>query len=163
MRGQVVVEPITNRRERFQPGARHYAPDDRVLVVEHARAQKGRWVVTYSGVTDRDGAEALRGVRLAGDPIDVLDAGEMWVHELIGAEVVELSGTSRGRVVEVEANPAHDILVLESGALVPVVFVRASEPGRIVVDVPDGIFDEEFVAANRAGVERRPARRKRQV
>jgi 16S rRNA processing protein RimM len=45
-------------------------------------------------------------------------------------------------VVSVQANPAHDLLVLDSGALVPVVFV-VGEPadGRLRIDPPQGLFD----------------------
>ena len=42
----------------------------------------------------------------------------------------------------VQANPAHDLLVLEGGALVPVTFiVDGPVDGRITVEVPDGLFD----------------------
>ncbi len=41
----------------------------------------------------------------------------------------------------VEANPASDLLVLDSGALVPLTFVVASEPGKLTVDAPPGLFD----------------------
>ena len=41
----------------------------------------------------------------------------------------------------VVANPASDLLELESGALVPVVFVVDRAPGRLTVDPPDGLFD----------------------
>jgi 16S rRNA processing protein RimM len=39
------------------------------------------------------------------------------------------------------ANPASDLLELESGALVPVAFVVDRAPGRITIDPPDGLFD----------------------
>jgi 16S rRNA processing protein RimM len=47
----------------------------------------------------------------------------------------------RGRVESVQANPAADLLVLDSGALVPMVFVVEVGPGRIVVDPPAGLFE----------------------
>ena len=43
--------------------------------------------------------------------------------------------------MSVIANPASDILELESGALVPTVFVVSNHDGVITVDVPDGLFD----------------------
>ena len=51
------------------------------------------------------------------------------------------SGVTVGRVVAVEANPAHDLLVLDGGALVPMVFVVSTEPGVVLIDPPDGLFD----------------------
>ena len=69
------------------------------------------------------------------------DPEALWVHELIGAEVVAADGSSYGRVAAVEANPASDLLVLDGGGLVPLRFVVASTPGRVVVDVPAGLLD----------------------
>jgi 16S rRNA processing protein RimM len=106
------------------------------------RAPRGRrWLVAFEGVTDRDGAEALRGAILEGEPLDDLPEGEWWVHDLVGAEVVDLAGRGLGRIEAVEANPAHDLLVLEGGRLVPIVFVVETAPGRVVVDPPAGLLD----------------------
>ena len=56
-------------------------------------------------------------------------------------EVRDPSGARIGVVDAVQANPAHDLLVLDSGALVPMVFVVDHEPGVVVVDLPDGLLD----------------------
>ena len=61
------------------------------------------------------------------------------MHELIGAEVRDRAGARIGLVDAVQANPAHDLLVLDTGALVPMVFVVEHEPGVVVVDLPDGL------------------------
>ena len=98
----------------------------------------------FEGVDDRTAAEALPGVEsLAGrSPLDVeLDDDELWVHELIGAEVRDRAGTVLGRVVAVEANPAHDLLVLDGGALSRWCSSSSSATGVVVVDPPDGLFD----------------------
>ena len=48
-------------------------------------------------------------------------------------------------VVGVEANPASDLLVLDSGALVPLTFVTTVEANvRIEVDVPEGLFEDVY-------------------
>jgi len=44
-------------------------------------------------------------------------------------------------VIAVETNPAHDLLVLDDGALIPIVFVVDQEPGVVIVDVPNGLLD----------------------
>jgi 16S rRNA processing protein RimM len=140
LRGQVVVRLVTNRAERLAPGAELSTTDDRVLTVVDSTPHGERWIVSFRGVSDRDAAEALRGVVLRAEPLD--DPDELWVHDLIGAEVVEVDGTPRGTVVEVHANPASDLLVLDSGALVPVRFVTQFDPGRRVeVDAPPGLFE----------------------
>ena len=53
-----------------------------------------------------------------------------------------VDGVDRGVVTAVQANPAADLLVLDSGALVPVVFVVGGPAdGEVLVDVPDGLFE----------------------
>jgi ribosomal 30S subunit maturation factor RimM len=95
--------------------------------------------VRFEGVTDFEGAEGLRGTVLRAAPLD--DADVLWVHELIGGSVVTVSGLDLGVVAAVEANPASDLLVLDTELLVPLRFVVSHAGGRIVVDVPDGLTD----------------------
>ena len=91
-------------------------------------------------MTGIDAADGLRGTELYAAPLDDPDA--LWVHELIGSIVEDTGGTVLGTVVEVEANPASDLLVLDGGGLIPLRFVVASDPGvRVTVDVPDGLLD----------------------
>ena len=140
--GEVAVTFTSNRAERRAVGAVLYA-DERRLVVASARPPQGRWLVRFDGVTDRDAAVRLRGARLRAAPLEVdeRDPDEWWAHELIGAEVLDRDGRAHGRVTAVEANPAHDLLVLDDGTLVPVVFVVEHGAGRVVVDPPAGLLD----------------------
>jgi 16S rRNA processing protein RimM len=138
LRGEVSVTLITNREERMAPGARVYA-DDRELVVGSARKQQARWIVRFEGVDDRDAAESLRNEVLTADPLEL--PGELWAHQLIGAQVVTGDGRALGSVAAVEANPAHDLLVLTDGTLIPVVFVVEHAAHQVVVDVPEGLTE----------------------
>jgi 16S rRNA processing protein RimM len=138
IRGEVIVELYTNRTERLAAGAVLASPRGALEVVR-ASPHQNRWIVAFAGVEDRDGAGLLRGTVLSAEPID--DEGELWVHELIGAEVVDVAGRVHGRVDAVEANPASDLLVLGDGRLIPLTFVVESAPGRLVVDVPAGLLD----------------------
>lgn len=140
VRGEVVVTLHTDRPERTTPGAVLHA-GDRELVVVSARPHQGRWLVRFEGITDRNAAEELRGATLVGEPLDDPGEGRVWVHQLVGEEVRDVHGTTLGRVTAVEVNPAHDILVLDGGALVPMVFVVDRQPGVVVVDLPDGLLD----------------------
>ena len=138
--GEVTVMLRTDRPERTAPGAVLYA-DDRELVVESARPHQGRWLIRFEGVADRDAAEELRGATLTGEPLDDPGEGKVWVHELVGTEARDVHGNVLGQVTAVEVNPAHDLLVLDGGTLVPIVFVVDQQPGIVVVDVPDGLLD----------------------
>lgn len=140
LHGEVHIVPTTNVPDRFGAGTHVYVDDDE-YVIETSRPHQGRWLVRFAGVHDRDAAERLRGRTVRGDALDEPPEGEMWVHELIGADVRDRSGASLGTVVAVEANPAHDLLVLDGGGLVPIVFVVGREPGVVVVDPPPGLFE----------------------
>lgn len=142
VKGEVVVSLVTNRTERLQTGAELHTAGA-ALRVRRARPFGDRWVVAFEGYPDRDAAEGLRAAVLYAEPIE--DAAELWVHELIGAEVVCAEGSVHGTVLAVQANPASDLLVLDSGALVPLTFVvsleGAGESRRVVVDGPEGLFE----------------------
>jgi 16S rRNA processing protein RimM len=138
LRGDVVVRLMTDRAERLAPGAVLFSSAGDLEVVR-AAPSRDRWIVSFAGVADWDGAEALRDVVLRAEPI--VDPDALWVHELHGCEVLDVTGRSLGQVTAVEANPASDLLVLEGGGLVPLRFVVEHGPGRVVVDVPDGLLE----------------------
>jgi 16S rRNA processing protein RimM len=137
LRGEVYVDLVTDRTERLAPGSVLHA-GGRLLTVLASKPQQTRWLVQFEGVNDRAAAEALTNTELEAEPI--ADPEAVWVHELIGSRVVERGGTDRGRCVGVLANPAHDILELESGALVPTVFIVSCADGITTIDPPEGLF-----------------------
>jgi 16S rRNA processing protein RimM len=144
LRGQVVVELVSNRPERVAPGSVLLGSTGRRFEISSSARHgpvggRERWVVAFAGVASREAAEALRGTVLTADPI--VDDDTLWVHDLIGAELVDPDGGPLGTVVSVQANPASDLLVTGSGALVPLRFVTRTGPGRLTVDAPPGLFD----------------------
>lgn len=142
VRGDLVVSFTSDVEERRRIGAEYVVTvagaTDR-LVIASIRPQKERFVVHFEGVDDRTAAERLVNKVLWAAPLDAGDG--LWVHELIGSRVVEVSGVDRGRCVSVIDNPAHDILELEDGALVPATFVVSCAGGTVVIDPPEGLFD----------------------
>jgi 16S rRNA processing protein RimM len=140
LRGEVHVVAVSNLEDRFAPGSRLFV-GDRPLEVQRSRAAGSGWVVQFAGVSGRDEAEALRGNKVLAEAREAAGDDELFVHDLIGAEMRDRDGTRIGRIESVQANPAHDQLVLDSGALVPSVFVVSREPGVVIVDLPDGLLD----------------------
>jgi 16S rRNA processing protein RimM len=136
--GQVNVQLATDRTERLVPGTRWFARDGWLTIVA-ASPHQGRWLVTFAEINDRLTAQRYTNTPIFAEPLD--DPDELWVHELIGAAVVDADGTPRGTCVAVVANPAADLLELDSGALVPVVFVTEHSAGRVVIAPPPGLFD----------------------
>jgi 16S rRNA processing protein RimM len=139
VRGDIYIDLITDREERLAVGARLQA-GGRWLTVASARRAGTRWLVHFDDVPDRTAAEKLVNLPLLAEPLP--DTGDgLYVHDLIGAEVVDTAGTVLGTCTSVLANPAHDILELDNGGLVPIVFVVEATAGRVVVDPPEGLFD----------------------
>jgi 16S rRNA processing protein RimM len=139
LKGQVLVDLWSDRVERLAAGETLFS-ERGPLVVTASAAHQARFIVSFEDVTTREGAERLRGVVLSAPRID--DDSVIWIDQLFGAEVVDAAGTTHGVVVDVEANPASDLMVLDSGALVPLTFVVSLDANqRVVIDPPEGLFE----------------------
>lgn len=147
--GDVYVIRISDDPHRFDPGASLTHQDGRVLVVASSRVHRDRFLVRFEGVTDREGAEALRGA-LYVDAGEVRELGdsEYWEADLIGCDVVRADGTSVGKITDVIVRPAQDLLQVATPGgdrLVPFVsdIVTQVDPERrrVVVEPPAGLLD----------------------
>lgn len=144
IKGEVIVALITNRLERVNPGARLFCRGLE-LTVQRSSPHQARYIVKFESVESRDAAENLRGEKLYAAP--VRDDDSLWVDEMVGLAVEDQNGNVLGLVVALEANPASDLLVLDTGVLVPLTFVKVgslhySKSGKIVADVPTGLVEE---------------------
>lgn len=148
VRGDLRVDFFTHRDERTAVGARLHAAGRWLVVARASRAAThaahrspydSTWLVHFEGVDTPERARLLSGEALWAELIAT--DGRLWVHEMIGARVVDAAGTDRGRVVAVVDSPAHAMLELESGTLVPVPFVVRREEGVLHVATPEGIFE----------------------
>ena len=133
----------TDQTQRLDPGTELTSIRGTLRVVSSKPfGPDDRYIVQFEGVFDRSAADSLRGAELEAEPLDdVTDV--LWVHELVGANVRDAAGTALGVIVSVEANPASDLMVLESGGLIPVRFVTAHDAGArtVDVDIPEGLLD----------------------
>jgi 16S rRNA processing protein RimM len=128
--GAFVVERASEAPERFAPGARVYVARQPASVVEQKRAG-GRLVIRL----DR---RPPRGADLELPLAELPEPGEgaYYAFQLAGLAVEE-DGRALGRVEEVEAGVANDVLRLDSGIRLPLVeeCVRQIDldEGRILV------------------------------
>jgi 16S rRNA processing protein RimM len=137
--GQVVVDLVTNVKNRLEPGTPVSTTAGSVLFVEESRPFGRRWIVNFEGIADRAGAERVRGWGLLAAPVE--EPGALWVDELVGASVFDQDGRHLGTVSSLVANPASDLLELEGGGLIPLVFVVERTERRITVDIPAGLLE----------------------
>lgn len=151
LRGEVQVQLTTDYPDRLadekqwslllRDGSR------RTLPVRSIRPHKGAWLVVFEGVSDRDGAETLRGAEVVADESDLppLPAGEHYWHELIGLQVVTVDGRVVGTVREILRTGSNDVYVTE-GPLIPaiddVVEAVDTAAGRIVIRPMPGLLDD---------------------
>jgi len=157
VRGQVRIRPYTER-----PGdVAAYGPvelaDGRRLEIAVVGEAKGMVTVRLAGVTDRDAAAALTGqeIFVPRERLPQTAAGEYYHHDLIGLAAEGVDGTALGRVVAVQDFGAGTVLEIARGAggtvLVP--FGDAAVPevdiegGRVVIDPPPGLWDEDAAEA----------------
>ncbi len=150
LKGEVRIKPFTE-----DPGALgRYGPvtlepGGQVAVVANVRPAKGGVIVRFTGVDDRNAAEALKGKRLY-VPRDALpaleDEDEFYHQDLIGLEVEDTDGQHVGRVKAVQDFGAGAVLEVASpdaskglGKTFMVPFTRADVPevdikaGRVVI------------------------------
>ena len=142
LKGQVLVDFWTDRvSERIAPGT-ELITERGVLIVKAGAKHQQRYIVSFEGTTTREQAEALRGLVLSAPGLE--DDDTIWIDELFNAEVFDQDGILRGKVKEVEENPASDILILDTGFLVPLAFVVEVEANtRIDIEAPKGLFEDE--------------------
>ena len=130
--GSFVVEHPSDDPDRFAPGAELLAGGVPAKVVTSKRAGQGRLVVKLDRRVERGTA-----LEVPREALPEPEAGEWYVFQLVGLEVVEDGGRPLGKVADVEPRPANDVIVLEGGAMLPLVDACVLEvdldAGRILV------------------------------
>lgn len=111
--GLVSAEPFSDNPARFQPGAEFFLADGRSLSLTRASRHKGRLLLGFSGVADRDGAEKLRGrdLLIPAASVPPLPDGAYYHFQLVGLTVQE-KGAVLGVLTDVLTYAANDVYVL---------------------------------------------------
>lgn len=152
VRGEVRLKSFCTQPEAIAAYAPLYTEDgSRSFTVRLGNAIPNGMSARLGGVTTREEAEALRGVRLFADrdKLPSLPDDEFYHADLIGLTVLDTGGTVIGRVSSVQNHGAGDLLEIQrkgkgnallpfTVAMVPTVDVAA---GRIIADPPEGLFE----------------------
>ncbi len=118
VRGEVVVEPLTDNEERFArlEDVRVVRPSGSAsrLRVVSMFPHKGRLVIRFEGIGGMDEAESLRGaeLRIPIASLPELPKGSYYHHELCGLEVRVESGESIGKVSSLWETGPTPVLVI---------------------------------------------------
>ncbi len=146
IRGSVTIAVLTDEPERrFVVGESVVTdpPGAADLVISGYKWHSGRLLMDFEGVTDRNGAEALRGLLLQVE-VDQSqrpeDPEEYYDHQLVGLAVHHIDTTLLGHISEISHSPAQDLLIVqpvaESSAEILIPFVSAMV---VSVDLKDGL------------------------
>lgn len=153
IRGEVIVAVETDFPSRFLEAAHLLIQMNQeapvLYAVERIRPHKGRFIVKFSDIADRNEAETLRNAKV------VIPESErhreddfFYFDELEGMLVRTQEGRSLGTVREVLPNPGHDILVVRDGSrelLIPFSREICTDVDRedrvITVNLPQGLED----------------------
>jgi 16S rRNA processing protein RimM len=126
VQGEVAVLVLSEVEDRFAPGATLWLEDGRALTVESSRPHRGRLLVRFREVRDREQAEGLLRALLVvpESSSPSLPEGSWWDHQIEGCAVETDRGRALGTVREVIHTAANDVwsVVSEDGVetLVPV-------------------------------------------
>lgn len=148
-KGEVAVEPFTDRPDRFPTLRQVYLPVPggaaRSIAVTHAWPHKGRYVVKLEGVDSITDAELLRGqeLRIGEEELEALPAGSYYHHQLRGLRVEDEEGHELGTVRG----------VMDTTGEAPVLEVRGAR-GEILVPLADAFVRQVDLAAGRIVVTR---------
>ena len=154
VRGAIRIKSFTDAPEAIASyGALEDERGERQFTLRVIGSAKGDGMVIaqLTGITDRDQAEAVTGVRLyaprAALPATAED--EFYHADLVGLTAMLDDGTTLGTVIAVHDFGAGDMIEIAPAVGQPMLvpFTRAVVPvvdiagGRVVIDPPDGLFD----------------------
>jgi 16S rRNA processing protein RimM len=153
VRGEASVEPWTNDAERFVEVKRAtlVSPDESKthdVTISSVRVHGGRVLVAFDGIAT---PEEMRGfanwtIEIPDEEARKLDADEYFLHDLVGMELVDADGESRGEVIDAYEGGGGVLLKVRQGRsefevpfaadICTSIDVAAK---RIVVKLPEGL------------------------
>lgn len=154
IKGEVKVEIITSFPEHFLDLDELFIDFDgnlQTYSIESVRVSDRFVYIKFNDVNDRNDADLLRNKNLL-IPVDELmplEKDEIYVHDLIGMDVVDEDDTHLGKIIDVVSNDSSDIYVLKNmndeEVLIPAVkdIVKDIDKSarKIVIHVIDGLLD----------------------
>lgn len=150
LKGEVKVYNYSDSAEIYETTGSVYV-GDRLIRIEKVRLQKNMVVLKLEGISDRNGAEAVRGkdIFITEDDLPDLPRGQYYVRDLIGMDVTDEKDGLIGSVTDVLQNTAQDIFEvgLPNGKRIMIpnvdefVLDIAPEKGEIRVRLIEGMMD----------------------
>ena len=156
LKGEVKAKIFTATPDALPRYGVLHTKDGRKLNITAFRPSKeGEAVIAFEGISDRNSAEALKGVQLfvAREALPATEEDEFYHADLVGLEARDSEGRSLGKVAAIHNFGASDVIELTraDGDSVHLAFTRETVPhihiaeGYIVVAVPEDDEDNDHV------------------
>jgi 16S rRNA processing protein RimM len=119
LRGEMLMEVITDFPERLQPGVQVFVGEDhRPLHLRSQRNHAKGLLVAFKGFETPESVGEFRNAMVftATAQLPKLPEGEYYHHQLIGLDVVSDEGQELGRLTEIMTTAANDIYVIHNQA-----------------------------------------------
>jgi 16S rRNA processing protein RimM len=114
LRGEVVLRPVTDHIETLTCAERVYLGQEALtpVDVEGIRLHKGNPLLKLAGISDMDGALALKGqmICLPREELTPLQEGEYFLHDLVGLTVFDHHGNEVGPVERIMETGGPQVL-----------------------------------------------------
>ena len=154
VRGEVVVEILSDVEGRFGPGADveivQGSVPRRKARIAAARRTKGEAIIRFEGIENRDDASELRGalLEIARTEVPSAPEGSYYFFELVGCVCEDIREGELGTVERVLEDGGGLVLEINKGSetlLIPFVRAYLTEMDRvgrrIEVDLPEGLVE----------------------
>jgi 16S rRNA processing protein RimM len=142
VRGEILLEVITDFPERLQPGVTVLVGEDhQPQRIRSRRAHNKGLLVSFDGYTAPETVGALRNAMVYVPTADrpPLPEGEYYHHQLLGLRVLDDEGRELGRLIEILTTAANDIYIVR-GENSPEILLPATEEVILEIDLEKGLL-----------------------
>lgn len=123
------------------------------LIIKSHRKHKNFDILSFEGHLSINDVEKYREgiLKIAQEQLTDLEENEYYYHEIIGLTVIDILGKEIGKIREILSPGANDVWVVQrtkkKDVLLPyiesVVKKIDQEKGLVLVDIPEGLIDDE--------------------
>jgi 16S rRNA processing protein RimM len=116
IRGDMLVDVLTDFPERLKPGTYIYVGDKKQSIkITRRRPHSEGMILGFEGISTSEQTAKYRAqtVYVKGDDRPPLPEGEYYHHQIIGLNVVDESGAALGIITEIIETGANDVYVVK--------------------------------------------------
>jgi 16S rRNA processing protein RimM len=153
LRGEILMEVVTDFPERIRPGNNLYIGDNhQPMRIASCRVHSGNLLLAFDGIDTPEEVGQLRNqwVYVPASDRPPLSEGEYYHHQLLGLEVTSEEGAELGKITHILETGANDVYVVRSDsgkevllpAIQSVILNIDLENGQVLVHLLPGLLPD---------------------